>query len=608
MPEDDLTTNNQAGADSLDDGQTTVLQDVQDIPPATEDQTVDDDPADDDADDQGIGDDPAFDDDGIGDDGVDDDGIDDDGIDDDPTADDGATDDGTTDDGPTDDDNENGAGPFDLSQFFDDGERLQPTGGDDLLIGRAGDFTISGRGGNDLLIAGEGGAAPDTEAGTVYRAELTDQNESGVTGAALLTLGDDDNLTVQVTAAGLEPDQVHAQHIHGLFGEADGTDDTDGDDTTGDDTAGDDVTDGGENGDGENGGDDAPGAGEPVDSTIPTPEQDADGDGFVELAEAATTNGPAILPLTSPPGGDPSGFPTAPGGTVAFEETYDLTDPSIFAEGFDADDLTPLDLRVVELHGLTVGEDATDDGATDDTDDGTDDANGTDDGADDTDGTGDDGTDDGASATASAEAVASNNGVDASASADDDADDTDGSDDSDDGIDDGVDDDGTDGTDGEPQEIPGAGTEGEVDGTAGYKNVLPVAAGEIEEVSEEDLATLGVTLDGGRGHDTLIGGAKDDWLFGGTGSDRLAAGDGDDTSVGGAGADLFAFSGGNDTILDFNFDEGDRIRLDNDVDVETAVASATEDENGVTFSFEDGDALNLAGVSLDQFSTDALIA
>lgn len=181
-----------------------------------------------------------------------------------------------------------------------------------------------------------------------YTAELSPLNDSGVSGTASLTL-DNDLLTVSIDASGLEADQIHPQHIHGRF-------DDDGN---------------------------------PIDSVFPTAADDTDGDGFIEVAEGAASYGPIIIPLTSPPGGAVENFPTAtPDGTVSFTQTYDLTSDTTFAEGFDSEDLLPLDLREIVIHGLTVA--------------------------------------------------------------------------------DGV----------------GDGTPGEVDGTDGYKDVLPVAAGEIVEVVE----------------------------------------------------------------------------------------------------------------------------
>ena len=154
---------------------------------------------------------------------------------------------------------------------------------------------------------------------TLYVADLGPLNDSGVSGTAFLTL-DDDTLTTRIVASGLEPGEVHPQHIHGRFADTD----------------------------------DGPGTGQPIDSVSPTLLTDDDEDGFIELDEGLDTYGPIIVPLTSPPGGELSGFPTAPDGTISFQETYDLSDEDVFADDFGADDLTPLDLREIVLHGMSV--------------------------------------------------------------------------------------------------------------------------------------------------------------------------------------------------------------------------------------------------------------
>jgi hypothetical protein len=148
-----------------------------------------------------------------------------------------------------------------------------------------------------------------------YRADLTTLNDSGVTGTANLTLDEAlGQLTVRITASGLEADLPHPQHIHGRVDDA----------------------------------------GNALDSTTPTPERDTDDDGFVELAEGLPDYGPVLLPLTAPPGGAVEDFPTASDGTIDFTQTYDLGDSATFAEGFGVDQLLPLDLREIVLHGMTV--------------------------------------------------------------------------------------------------------------------------------------------------------------------------------------------------------------------------------------------------------------
>lgn len=133
--------------------------------------------------------------------------------------------------------------------------------------------------------------------GAFFTVALQPLNGSGVTGTAVLELAGDE-LTVQLLAIGLEPGQTHPQHIHGLTSD-----------------------------------------GAAVDSTVPTLAEDADGDGYIEVGEGAATYGPVILPLTP--------FPTAPAGFVSYKETFSL-DAAMLAE------LTPLEKRVLVLHGMTV--------------------------------------------------------------------------------------------------------------------------------------------------------------------------------------------------------------------------------------------------------------
>ncbi len=126
----------------------------------------------------------------------------------------------------------------------------------------------------------------------------------------------------------------------------------------------------------------------------------------------------------------------------------------------------------------------------------------------------------------------------------------------------------------------GEGTEGEVEGTGGYKAFLPVASGEfveilipdgvsslvVAEVGEETLLgtdqnelILGFAgssvMSGGAGDDLLVGGGDNDTLSGGAGADTLSGGMGDDVLVGGADDDLLAGNAGRDVaVFDAAFD------------------------------------------------------
>lgn len=138
-----------------------------------------------------------------------------------------------------------------------------------------------------------------------YRGDFTSLNDSGVTGGAFLTLNKND-LRVQIHATGLEPGQLHVQHIHGLLG----------------------------------------GGVKPIDSTTPTLANDTDGDGFIELAEGAQTYGPILIALTP--------FSTTPKGAINYDQTFDLTDSAVFQAGYDINSLLPLTFREIVIHGMTL--------------------------------------------------------------------------------------------------------------------------------------------------------------------------------------------------------------------------------------------------------------
>lgn len=273
---------------------------------------------------------------------------------------------------------------------------------------QAGGTQITGGNGNDVLLAN--GAQSWT--GT-----LTAANDSGVAGTVTATLNGT-QLEVRVQATGLEPNQTHAAHIHGSTER-----------------------------------------GAPTDSTLATALQDTDGDGFVELSEARATQGPPLVDLTVADGQFPI---AADDGTLNFTATIDLGE----LPQQELNQLFPLDLRTVELHGLVV--DAGD----------------------------------------------------------------------------------------------GAGTRGEVDGTAGYKATLPVAGAEL--TAGGGTATTAV-LRGDNGNDTLLGGSGDDLLLGSRGNDILAGQAGSDQLVGGTGRDVFVVGQGNDLIVDFQ--PGlDKLTLANDIE------------------------------------------
>lgn len=149
-----------------------------------------------------------------------------------------------------------------------------------------------------------------------YFTQFTALNGSGVSGGAIIGYDEDTNsITVAISARGLEPNQVHIQHIHGF-------------------TSG-------------------------QDARTPTAAFDADGDGYVELAEGIPAYGPVLLNLAADhandDGGDnghahdgaATGFPTAPNGEIRFVETYQLPQGDLGADPM-------LALREIVLHGMSV--------------------------------------------------------------------------------------------------------------------------------------------------------------------------------------------------------------------------------------------------------------
>lgn len=160
-----------------------------------------------------------------------------------------------------------------------------------------------------------------------YKVDLQALNGSGVSGEVLIAFDEDTGkLTIVVNAEGLEPNQIHIQHIHGFA--------DDGDPAT-----------------------------PRVDAKIPDASDDLDGDGFIELLEGVPDYGPILLNVGRAAdhgaGGDNghshdgplSGFPTSPDGKISFVETYQL--PS--AEGLARD--TDFELYHFVIHGMSTGAD-----------------------------------------------------------------------------------------------------------------------------------------------------------------------------------------------------------------------------------------------------------
>jgi len=159
------------------------------------------------------------------------------------------------------------------------------------------DRRIAGSSASDVIVAP-----------MLYRAEVQSLNNSGVSGTVDLALVGN-QLSAHIVIAGLEPNQLHIQHIHGVVGPA---------------------------GNG--------------DSATPSLAADTDGDGFIEVLEGVPFYGAILVNLVDGAGN----FPATTDGTLHFGQTYDLANPATFNAGFDAGDVLPLDLREFVIHGLTV--------------------------------------------------------------------------------------------------------------------------------------------------------------------------------------------------------------------------------------------------------------
>lgn len=157
-----------------------------------------------------------------------------------------------------------------------------------------------------------------------FKATLQELNNSGVSGVIKFVVDTAaQQLRVSAKVMGLAPDQPHVNHIHGRF-------DSDGN---------------------------------PRNSEVPTDALDADGDGFLEVLEAAPAYGDVLLSLEDPTDLANGVFHQGPvadtNGMVAYDFTYDLTNDdlffsTVFGTDYDSDDLMPLDLREYVIHGAFV--------------------------------------------------------------------------------------------------------------------------------------------------------------------------------------------------------------------------------------------------------------
>jgi len=137
---------------------------------------------------------------------------------------------------------------------------------------------------------------------THYQAKLSEINDSGVSGKVNITLNGS-LLTVDFFATGLEPKHDHPAHIHGFV----------------------------------------------TDKKSSTSFKDYNHNGEIDDYEGELFVGPVIQPLTVHDEGNPYfDYSYAPHGVAKYKVTYDLSsEPGL------KDALTPLDIRAIEIHGMT---------------------------------------------------------------------------------------------------------------------------------------------------------------------------------------------------------------------------------------------------------------
>nr|WP_047817032.1 choice-of-anchor Q domain-containing protein [Rhodopirellula islandica] len=188
-----------------------------------------------------------------------------------------------------------------------------------------------------------------------FETTLSTLNDSGVSGTASVTVDTSDpgnpSITVHINASGLVPNQPHIQHIHGRFAS-----DLDSTGTIPGPFLGE--------------------GGVAIDSRTPDAGDDANGDGFITVGEGVSGYGNVLLNLSSPrapvplEGNSPladfnlDDFPTAEDGTIDFSETYtfDLSDAD---QARQYNNLLPMSLREIVLHGVNTDVDVDGDGSPD---------------------------------------------------------------------------------------------------------------------------------------------------------------------------------------------------------------------------------------------------
>ncbi|MEQ8233755.1 MAG: CHRD domain-containing protein [Gammaproteobacteria bacterium] len=146
---------------------------------------------------------------------------------------------------------------------------------------------------------------------STYTVNIVELNDSGMNGTGILTLDTDANtLAVDFAISGVETGVDHGMHIHGRFD----------------------------------------GSGNPMQSVVPTPSDDADGDGYVEVLEGLPQYGDILLPFLPQ---------STDNGVIEYVDIFDLNDSDtlmspVSGENYDIADLLPLNLREFVIHGMSV--------------------------------------------------------------------------------------------------------------------------------------------------------------------------------------------------------------------------------------------------------------
>ncbi|MCB2080696.1 MAG: CHRD domain-containing protein [Novosphingobium sp.] len=156
------------------------------------------------------------------------------------------------------------------------------------------------------------GSADFLEADSFFFTSFQTLNGSGVSGVALVGFDDDsDTITVAIRAHGLEAGEDHIQHIHGFL---------------------------------------ADDMGSVQEALSPTIDLDEDGDGFIELGEAAVSYGPILMTLGTDDGMGGTNPPDVNAdGMEWFMQSYDLPQGDLGADPM-------LDLREIVIHGMSLME------------------------------------------------------------------------------------------------------------------------------------------------------------------------------------------------------------------------------------------------------------